>query len=212
MKYRIRRIFVSGMISALLLVGTAFAQSPTSVEGTSPGAYKLTSSQRTALQAYVQGRYRRVKTTVDNDRAQARSNLSKDAWSQYVDQFHPETAIPQFKQCAECAEFGIRITRMDEANCTIFRSQVDESSELTCSTMVEFQTQPIKPVNAPVRRMASILRWTPRRAGPISASTDAVYAMREAGPSIEITDDRQLVQRSPVGACLQQAASGQLCQ
>lgn len=174
--------------------------------------YQLTATQQQAIEAYVQGRYRRVKATVVRDRAEARRHMSAEAWQRYVDKFHPETAIVEFGHCDACEEFGIRITYMTSW-CAIFQLDVsfhDDTQTLNCSTTVEMETQPINPRGARVRRMASSLDWRPR--GADLTYGDANEAARQAVGALEITEDRPLVRRRmPLGACLQQAASGGLC-
>lgn len=211
MNHGFRRLLAGWMISALLAGGAVSAQTPAPSTNASPWDYQITPAQQAALQAYVQGRYRRVKGTVDHDRAQARQYLNEDAWSQYRDEFHPEIAISQFKHCAACMEFGIRVTRVNETGCSVIRLGMDQPGDLSCHTVIEFETQPITPGNAPIRKMASKLNWHPRGAVPVPVGVDMSRAMHEASQSIEITEDERLVQRTPVSACLQQAANGQPC-
>jgi hypothetical protein len=209
MNHPLQRLLAGWAITALLAGGAVWAQTDGSAEHSSYNdEYKLTPAQQKVIEAYVQGRYRRVKATVEHDRAEARRYMSEGAWRQYADKFHPETALAQFKHCATCEEFGVRIIDM-VSWCSVFRDGEGKPGTLHCSTTVEMETLPIHPQDATARKMASRLEWHPRGAKP--TYDDADDAMKQALGSPEITDDESLVQRMPLGACLQRAASGGFC-
>ncbi|TAM17984.1 MAG: hypothetical protein EPN68_15050 [Rhodanobacter sp.] len=203
------RLLAAIAILAVTFPNTALGQSLT-VENASSND-RLTTIQQTELVRYVQGRYRRVKATIEQDRAQARHYLTAEAWSEYTDKFHPQSALPDFKRCTTCAEFGIHVTHMWNLGCSIIRLSMHEPGDMHCDTIVEFQTVPITPANGPVQVMASRLDWRPRGAVSIPPYEDVADVMPNASHDIEIMEDERQVQQRPLGTCLSNAANGTIC-
>lgn len=114
-----------------------------------------TPAQNAALKAYVLGRYRRIKATVDHDREVARTYMSTELWDAYRSRLHPETAISQFKQCADCDEFDIAVLDMRSF------ALVTEDGSKAYMTTVFVRTQPVDPSRQSTNNMEIRLVWTP---------------------------------------------------
>lgn len=136
-----------------------------------------------ALAAYVQGRFTRVRQTVDADRAQARRYMSPRFAEKYEAEFNPSVALAEFKSCQGGEEFRIRITQMRHE---LHDERVPWNDYSTNVSYIEFVTEPVVPADAEPKSMAVQLDWTPRE------------VRTKGGVPLEITREDMLVRRQRV--------------
>ena len=178
----LRTIFYCMMLLAIVPVAQlAAAASPLThpEDAVTPG--KIQPAQEAALKAYIHGRYSRIKASVDRDRDEARRHMSSEFIAQYENEFNPAVALAEFRQCADCEEFDIEITRM-EHDIAIDAKTYNEYRKNV--SQVEFVTRPLNGAQAP-RMMAVRIVWKPvddssPRHSPIEIERDEFLVRRRA--------------------------------
>ncbi|PJJ98610.1 hypothetical protein CO641_08380 [Lysobacteraceae bacterium NML91-0213] len=157
MKILATLLLASGLCSA---PGAALSQSQEYDEEFVMMEPALQPDREQALVAYVQGRFNRIRESVDRDRAEARRYMSPKLAGWYEAEFNPQVALAEFKACNECEEPSVTITRM--------RHELREDDEFgrndyaTNISYIEFVTVPLAPQDAEPRSMAVKLLWRPR--------------------------------------------------
>lgn len=153
---------------ATLLLASGLCSSPGAVQSQNPEHDEepammeptLQPDREQALVAYVQGRFNRIRESVDRDRAEARRYMSPKLAGWYEAEFNPSVALAEFKACNDCEEFSVTITRM--------RHELREDDDFgrneyaTNVSYIEFVTVPLAPRAAEPRSMAVKLLWRPR--------------------------------------------------
>lgn len=164
-------------------MGAAWSAEPSSEAAASTSENAIDPAHEQALAAYVQGRFSRVKRTVDEDRTQARRYMSRQFAERYEADFNPSVALPEFKACEDCEQFQVRITRMQHE---LHDATIPWTAYSTNVSYIEFVTVPIAPADAEPRVKAVQLDWTPKET---SVKTDA---------PLEITREDMLVHRQRI--------------
>lgn len=164
------------MLGALALAGvlaiTAKAAAP--ADAATAGAAP---ADVAALTTFVSARYSRLKRTIEGERKIARSFMSKAFLQSYLDEYHPDTEIPNFIHCATCPEFEVRIRRVEHEEVSGQRADGTPEGVLT---VVELETVPRTSAQQIPHIFARRLTWRAcSSAYPCSASTRSIEIMRE---------------------------------